>query len=171
MALLGGADDPEGPPSASASRGPLGSLWPLAWGQGTEAVGAVQDHRGLRSGDSVPSLPRRVASGWADSRGARLRVTRGRSTKSGADGGDTARGWGSPRAGRQDEVPGVPLFRVIEPEGGTGIRPPAGVGVAATGGRRGSSSPRPTLAGLKPSRYFRGLNFTPGENSQECFGR
>jgi hypothetical protein len=66
------------------------------------------------------------AGGWADSSAARLRVTRGRSTKSDADGGETAWGWGPPRAGRQTLSRERRFFRVIEPEGSTGIRPAAG---------------------------------------------
>jgi hypothetical protein len=51
--------------------------------------------------DACPGRRGTSAGGWADSSAARLRVTRGRSKKSGADGGDTAWGWGPPRAGRQ----------------------------------------------------------------------
>ena len=86
--------------------------------------GAVQNHRALRRqrvarfkftahyeevtmGAAGAALG---ASGRPASRCARLRVTRGRSTKSGADGGDTAWGWGSPRARQKDEVPEAPLF-------------------------------------------------------------
>jgi hypothetical protein len=114
--------------------------------------------------------PRRAASGWADPSAARLRVTRGRSTESGADGGDTEWGWGSPRAGRPTKSRERRFFRVSEPEGSAGIRPPAGVGRGLRMSRFIRRAKAPPLHGPF-AFYLRGLNFTPGENSQECFGR
>ena len=73
---------------------------------------------------------------------ARLRVTRGRSTKSGADGGDVAWGWGSPRAGRETRSRERHFFRVTEPEGPTGSAQPLASGSRVRGGIGGAKAVR-----------------------------
>jgi len=60
------------------------------------------------------------------------------------------------------------FFRIIEPEGSTRIHP-HDEGLARSADRLLCS--RPIAAFKTRPRYFRGLNFTPAENSQVCFGR
>jgi len=50
-------------------------------------------------------------------------------------------GLGVPTRSTEDDGPGASLFRVIEPEGSSGIRPSAGAGVAAFKIRAWSGGP------------------------------